>query len=154
MSWKGCSRLDEVRQVLGKGHWPVACSPELHAHVDGCRQCGDEVLLTTQFQLARGTALADARVESPNLICWRAQLRRRDAVLQRAGRPLAAAHMFALIVGLLVAVGVVAEKWQNAMAMVPSIDALRGDWGITPLIIGFGVLTMLCGVVVYLTAER
>jgi hypothetical protein len=100
MSWSGCARLDEVQLALAQGHWPAACSAELRAHVDRCRRCGDEVLLTRQFQMARGASVAAARVESPNLIWWRAQLRRRDAVLQRAGRPLAAAQVFALVIGL------------------------------------------------------
>ena len=38
----------------------------------------------------------------------------------------AAAQVFAFVVGLVVVVGVVAGKRQNAV--VPLVDALRGDW--------------------------
>jgi hypothetical protein len=154
MSWKGCSRLNEVRQALEQGHWPVACSQDLHAHVAGCGRCRDEVLLTTQFQLARGIAVVHAPVASSNLIWWRGQLRQRDAVQQRAGRPLAAAQAFALVLGLVAIVGAIAAGWRRVEAAVPSLDTLRADWGVAPLVIGAGVLTMLFGVVVYLTAER
>jgi anti-sigma factor RsiW len=146
-----CARLGEVRLALAQGHWPAACAAELRAHVDGCRRCGEEVLLATHFQAARNEAVAEARVEPASLVWWRAQLRRRDAVLKRAGRPLAAAYVFALVFVLAVMIGAIAAKWQGVVA---SLAMLRGDWGVAPLVVGLGVLTMLCGVVVYLTAER
>jgi anti-sigma factor RsiW len=149
-----CSRLGEVRLTLEQGHWPAACAAELRAHVEGCRRCGEEVLLATHFQAARNEAVAVARVEPASLVWWRAQLRRRDAVLKRAGRPLAAAQVFALVVVLAAMIGAIAVKWQGVVAGVASIATLRGDWGVAPLVVGLGVLTMLCGVVVYLTAER
>jgi hypothetical protein len=154
MSWTGCSRLDEVREALAQGHWPAACAGELRTHVEGCRRCGDEVLLTTRFQVSRGEAMAAARTEPANLVWWRAQLRRRDAVLKRAGRPLAAAQVFALAVVVAAMVGAIALKWKSLVTPVTSLATLRGDWGVVPLVVGLGVLTMLCGVVVYLTAER
>ena len=95
-----------------------------------------------------------ARTEPPNLVWWRAQLRRRDAVLKRAGRPLAAAQVFALAVVVAAMVGAIALKWQTVVAAVPSLVTLRADWGVVPLVVGLGVVTMLFGVVVYLTAER
>ena len=137
-----------------RGDWPAACAAELRTHVDGCHRCGDEVLLTTQFQVAKGEAVAAARTEPPNLVWWRAQLRRRDAVLQRAGRPLAAAQVFALAIVVAAMVGAIALKWRSLVMPVTSLAALRGDWGVVPLSVGLGVVTMLCGVVVYLTAER
>jgi hypothetical protein len=45
-------------------------------------------------------------------------------------------------------------KWRSLGAVVPSLAALRGDWGVAPLVVGLSVLTMLCGVVVYLTAKE
>jgi fatty acid desaturase len=112
------------------------------------------VLLTTQFQLAKGEAVEAARTESANLVWWRAQLRRRDALLQRAGRPLAAAQVFALAIVVAAIAGAIALKWQSLATSGASLAALRGDWGVAPLAVGLGVVTMLCGVVVYLTAER
>jgi hypothetical protein len=139
---------------LAQGHWPAACAAELRTHVEGCRRCGDEVLLTTQFQLAKGEAVKTARTEPANLVWWRAQLRRRDAVLTRAGRPLAAAQVFALAIVVAAMVGAIVLKWQSLMTPVASLASLRGDWDVVPLVVGLGVVTMLCGVVVYLTAER
>jgi hypothetical protein len=161
MSWRKCSRLNEVRQALGLGHWPDACTPDLRAHVEACTRCSEEILVTKHFQLARSEAVAAARTEPPNLLWWRAQLRRRNAALERAGRPLAAAQVFALLIILAVIVAATASHWRGFVDRVAaqwtplsSLTAMRGDWGLAPLIMGLAVIAMLGGVVVYLTAER
>ena len=154
----GCSRLDEVRQTLNQGHWPEASSPELRIHVDRCERCAQEVLLTKHFQLARVESMEAAQLGSSSLLWWRAQARRRNAALERAGRPLAAAQFFALAIVAAVIVAVIAWHWDtllNALIDAPkSLTALLGDWGAEPLVLGLGVVAMLGGVVVYLTAER
>ena len=162
MSWPGCNRLEEVRAALAHGHWPQACAPELRAHVEGCDRCAREILITQHLRGSRDTAMAAAQPGSPSLLWWRAQIRRRNAAMARAGRPLAAAHIFALAVVAAVVAGVVGLHWHSlldrAMAVpgvsVSSLTALLGDWGLTPLILGAAVIATLSGVVVYLTAER
>jgi hypothetical protein len=158
MSSRGCSRLGEVQQALALGHWPQACPADLRAHVEGCSRCSDEVLLTSHFQLTRTETIKAASTEPPNLLWWRAQLRRRNTALERAGRPLMAAQVFALFITVVAIAGVTAIHW-NALwdrlhAPLSSLTAMRGDWGLAPLIIGLGAVTMLGGLVVYLTAER
>jgi hypothetical protein len=162
MSSRGCSRLDEVQQALALGHWPQACPTELRTHVERCSRCSDEVLLTEHFQLTRTETIEAARTEPPNLLWWRAQLRRRNTALERAGRPLMAAQVFALVITLAVIAAATAIHWNGlwdrlrAAQWTPlaSLTAMRGDWGLAPLVVGLAAVAMLGGLVVYLTAER
>ena len=162
MSRFNCSRLDEVRATLAQGHWPHACAPELRAHVEGCTRCGQEVLLTQHMQVARNASMQAARPGAASLLWWRAQARRRNTALERAGRPLAAAQGFALVVALAVVAGLVVAHWQGIVASATagqsmpavSLTDLLGSWGLAPVVLAVALVTMLGGVVVYLTTER
>jgi hypothetical protein len=51
--------------------------------------------------------------------------------------------------------------WQSLLDRAPSAEnaaaaltALRGDWGLVPLVLVFAVVTTLGGVVVYLSTDR
>jgi hypothetical protein len=162
MSWLGCSRLDEVRQALAQGHWPQACAPELRAHVEGCVRCAQEVLLAEYMQVARNESVQAARPGAASLLWWRAQTRRRNAALERAGRPLAAAQIFALAVVLAVVAGLVAAHWHEILERAASAQAapafsfsdLLGSWGPAPVILAIALIATLGSVVVYLTTER
>ena len=164
MNWPACSRLDEVRAALAAGHWPQASAPDLRAHVAACTHCSQEVLITTHLQQSRAAAVATAHPGSASLLWWRAQVRRRNAALERAGRPLAAAHAFALILAAAVAIGLVATHWRAVLdrfatdtpLAAPSVSftSLIGQWGLIPIVLALALLTTLGGVVVYLTTER
>lgn len=158
MNSRGCSRLEEVQQALALGHWPQACPAELRTHVERCSRCSDEVLLTKHFQLTRTETIEAARTEPPNLLWWRAQLRRRNAALERAGRPLMAAQVFALLITLAAIAAAAAIHWNGLWdrlhTPLSSLTAMSGDWGMAPLIIGCAAVAMLGGLVVYLTVER
>jgi hypothetical protein len=126
--------------------------------LDGCERCAQEVLVTKHFQLARAEAVESAPTQPSSLLWWRAQARRRNTALERAGRPLAAAQIFALAIVASVIVAVIAWHWDgllNGLLDAPgSLSAMLGDWGVGPLVLGVVVVAMLGGVVVYLTAER
>ena len=155
-----CSRLDEVRQALIAGHWPQGSPPDVRDHVATCSRCQQEVLITQQLQLARAEAVASARPGTPSLLWLRAQARRRSAALERAGRPLAAAQIFALVLVAATICGMAARHWHGILAATRpdasafSLTALVGNWGLAPLIAACALLTTLGGVVVYLTTER
>jgi hypothetical protein len=104
MRFGACSREREVNQLLGRGQWPQACPGELRDHVAGCRSCREVVLVRQAFARERSGAFAEARLESPGALWWRAQLRRRNVALERIGRPLMGAQIFALSVCLTAAV--------------------------------------------------
>lgn len=111
-----CPHEKEVRQLLGLGQWPVACPAELRAHVDGCRTCGDLVLVSQAFRHARAESLVRARPVSPSVLLWRAQLRRRNAAMKRVARPLLGAQIFACAVALFAALGFADFEARNGVA--------------------------------------
>ena len=106
MSRLTCSRLDEVRTALAQGHWPEACAADLRAHAETCNRCAQEILLTTHLQQDRATTITSAQPVPASLLWWRAQVRRRNAALERAGRPIAAAQIFALVITAAAVVGI------------------------------------------------
>ena len=94
MTLSGCPREREVLDLLARGHWPQACSTDLRAHVDDCRSCAEQILLTEAFQHARAEASSAANLTSPAVLWWRAQLRRRNEAVERVGRPILGAQIF------------------------------------------------------------
>jgi hypothetical protein len=169
MTFGACTREKEIADLLHRGHWPQASTAELRAHVDGCRACSDLVLVTQTFQQARAHASAMPHLESSGVLWWRAQLRRRNAAVERIGRPILGAQIFALAISLVVAIG--AFSWQARhghpitalLAEIPGalhFDALlpasmpsfdRGLWLVVPIV---ATIALLGGVVVYLASEK
>jgi hypothetical protein len=103
MRFRACPHDAEVKDVLHRGHWPHSCAPEIRAHVEGCKACRDLVLVTQAFRSERAAASAMARIESPGVLWWRAQLRRRNAALEKIARPMLGAQVFAAAVMLIAA---------------------------------------------------
>jgi hypothetical protein len=104
MRFGACPREREVTEMLGRGQWPQGCGDEIRAHVAGCRSCRELVLVRQAFGHERMQAAGEARLDSPGAIWWRAQLRRRNAAIERIGRPLLGAQIFALAVCLVAAI--------------------------------------------------
>lgn len=100
MSLRACSRQSELRQAIEGGFWPHAAPADLRAHVDRCGECRSLVGILLAFRSARDTTVAAARLETPGALWWRAQLRRRNADLQRLKLPLLLANGFAVLVCL------------------------------------------------------
>jgi hypothetical protein len=154
MNWRGCPRQDEVRRALTQGFWPNACAVDLRAHVEQCTSCANEILITTHLQRARSEAMHAVQPGPSNLLWLRAQARRRNAAIERIGRPLAAAQAFAFAVILAAMVGIIATHWQNLTDRASSFTTILGAWGLAPIALGIGTLTLLGCLAVYLTAER
>jgi len=164
-----CPREREVNEMLGLGQWPEACGEELRAHVGGCRTCRELVVVRRAFGRERMEAAAEARLDSPGTLWWRAQLRRRNAAIERIGRPLLGAQIFALLVCLTAAVVYVLWltrrgfdwlAWVGEMPRALHLGALvPGSWGNSPwgLWLGISVAVMAAlmgGVLVYLGSEK
>jgi hypothetical protein len=153
-----CSRGDEVRDLLAQGHWPEACEAELRAHVADCRGCSEMVMLTQSFRAAREDAAAMARPVPASLVWWRAQLRRRQAAMEQVSKPIVGAQIFAVVVSLCAAVGLVGwlvergDLWNFGMGL--SLGSVKASWGLLPMVACLGALALLGAVVVYLTVER
>lgn len=103
MTFRTCTREKELTALLEQGHWPHACSTELREHVAACNACRALVSVTLAFRSERAHAMGQPRLESPGVLWWRAQLRRRNAALARLSRPLLGAQIFAVVVVLLAA---------------------------------------------------
>jgi hypothetical protein len=165
-----CSRENEVAELVERGYWPQACSSELRAHVDACRACSDLVLLTSAFQHARAHAAGMARLESPGVLLWRAQLRRRNAAVERIGKPLIRAQVFALAVTVVLTLGFMASQARQGLhwiswfegplhplhfealwpAALATFDGGR-LWFLVPVL---AALAILSGVVAYVASEQ
>lgn len=116
MNLTSCPYEKEVRRLMDLGQWPDACPAELRAHVSGCRSCSDLVLVTEAFHHARANSVAAAQPVAPAVLLWRAQLRRRNAAVERIGRPLLGAQIFACAVALVAAVGFAVFEARNGVA--------------------------------------
>jgi len=98
-----CSSEKELQETLRQGRWPHACDPDLRAHVAGCRDCQELVLVSQTLQKAKSNdeqfaRLPLARVSgSPGLLWWRGQLRRRSEAIQSVTEPLALAEKAGLL---------------------------------------------------------
>jgi hypothetical protein len=164
----GCAREKEIAELLRNGHWPQACPSELRAHVAACRTCSDLVLVTETFRAERLHAMPP-RLESAGAIWWRAQLRRRNDAIERIGRPILGAQIFALGIALVVGLGIVGWELRRGFnialwlaeilhtlhlsALLPtSAPTFEGNlWLLVPLL---ATLALVSGVIVYLASEK
>jgi hypothetical protein len=164
-----CPREKEVAALVHRGHWPQACPEDLRAHVHQCRACSDLVLVTATFQSARAQSAAMPRLESPGVLWWRAQLRRRNAAIERIARPILGAQIFAFAVTLVVAAGAIVWQakqgfhlvsWLLQLPQALNLDALlpasrphleSGVWLLVPVL---ATVALLGGVFVYLASEK
>jgi hypothetical protein len=167
MNLEGCARESELKQTLASGQWPQAVSDELRAHVRGCRNCREQVLLATAFLEARSASISAARVGTPGLVWWRAQLRRRTQAVERVVKPLLGAQIFAFAVMLVAALGFagVYLRWQEDLlswlqglpqavaGRFSDLSSAGGAGWLLPLVL-LSVLALFGGAVVYFSSER
>jgi hypothetical protein len=166
---KSCPHEAEVQAILRRGHWPEACDPEFRKHLETCRACAEQLLVLHAFHNARTHAMQATRLDHPNLIWWRAQLRRRNDALQRVSKPIATAQIFALCVAIFAGAALLIFQirrgfsWSSLLpdsSGLSHLDALSffasltADWGLFLLLAGLGTLALLGGVVLYLAADR
>jgi hypothetical protein len=161
-----CAREREVTELLDLGCWPDACPEDLRTHVESCRICSDLVVVSQAFQAAHRQTAPLPHLESAGALWWRAQLRRRNAAIEKVGRPILGAQIFALVISVIVGVGVLA--WQGSAlrallqdlpralhldALVPA--ALSQQGGMASIVLAvLATVALLSGVVVYLATEK
>lgn len=177
MNLTSCTYEKEVRQLIARGQWPDACPPELRAHVSGCRTCGDLVVVSGAFHQARVESVAAARPVAPAVLLWRAQLRRRNAAMERIARPLLGAQVFAFAVVVFAALGFAGFEtrsdadwftwsfWSDWFAQLPQAAAAQWDslssgsiasmgWSWMVLIPALATLLLLGSVAVYFATDK
>lgn len=171
MMLRPCTYEREITELLRLGHWPAAASEELLAHVSGCRGCSDLVLVTQSFQQTRERVGPSARLQAPGVLWWRAQLRRRNAAVERINKPILGAQIFAFAITVLCAVGFVVFqathgiRWMSWFAdsassqtsyrdAVRSFVSVASNWGVMTLVPGAIVLAVMSGIVLYLASDN
>lgn len=168
MKFRACVREQEVTALLERGQWPAASSEELRAHVAACRPCRELIVVRRALGADRLLAVREARLEAPGVLWWRAQLRRRNAAMERIARPFVGAQIFALVVcvgGLAAYVYAQARRgfdwlaWIGELprtlhlsALLPQMQA-KSSWEIW-LPIAAAMFAILVGVIVYLASEQ
>lgn len=170
MKLKVCAYEKEVKQLLLRGGWPTACTDELRAHMAACRGCADLVLVTASFQRERQTAVSAARIGTPGALWWRAQLRRRNAAVERIARPIMGAHLFALFVCAAVVIAALTDQARHGIAWLTLLEELPhaltvnlsgiwssmlldSGWSFLVLLPAIATLALLSGVAVFLAGS-
>lgn len=166
MTMRPCKRRQEVLHLVARGHWPHACPSDLRAHLDDCRSCAELLLVTDAFQQFRTATEAQATLPAPGAIWWRAQLRRRNAAMERVGKPILGAYVFALALTVMVAAGFAISQARHGLRWLEwADDAVHGPvfspsaWlssggALAVLIPVLATVALVGAVVVYLAVER
>jgi len=143
MTLHPCSRQSEVQQLLSHGHWPHACPADLRAHLAGCRSCRDLLLVTQAFQQSRAAASAQVKLPPAGAIWWRAQLRRRNAAVERVGKPIMGAYLFALSITVLVATAFAISQAHHGVRWLDWLDWMAQSQSASPHVEPFSASTLL-----------
>ncbi len=111
------------------------------------------------------------QVQSPGVLWWRAQLRRRNAAVERINKPILGAQIFAFAITFVLAVGFVVfqathgVRWlswfgEALSSQTSYLDALRSlvwtgsDWSLVVVVAGAIAVTLMGGIVVYLASDH
>ena len=169
MRLSGCPREPELSRLLDLGQWPEACTEEMRAHVAGCRLCGELLAVRQALGRERSIAAAEPRLEAPGVLWWRAQLRRRNAAIERIGRPILGAQIFALAVFLAGAILYVLAQarrgfdWLAWLADLPRALHLgtlipeslaKSPWETWLMVSLAAMVLVMGGVIVYFGSEK
>jgi predicted anti-sigma-YlaC factor YlaD len=164
VSLYSCSYEHELTAALQKARWPEACTPELRTHVETCPHCKELLLVARAFQRARREALPQARLVSPSLIWWRAQLRQRNEAMERAAKPIAVVETLALVGTLLAVVALAVGMRADFTAWLydsGGLTLLKGLWPAesgtslaTVLLAGTATLGLLGALAAYLVVRN
>lgn len=166
MTFRACNREKELTALLEQGHWPHACPAEMQEHVAGCSSCRGLVGVTLAFRRERAQAMAQPRLESPGVLWWRAQLRRRNAALERLSRPLLGAQIFAVVLALAAAGAFLAVQVRQGASWLSDMprtlhfaSLLPAAWQNFPgaglaLVLFMVLAALVGGVALYVASDR
>jgi hypothetical protein len=158
MNIRTCPRQPEIKQLIQQGHWPDACEPELRAHVAACAACTDTVQFARIFQTARAESMLRAPMDSAGPLWWRAQLRRRNAALERIVKPIRTAQIFTAAICLLATIGFVIFQERSGNNWLSNLQQLwpfasTSGWSLTLLISSAGILAVVAVAALFLASE-
>jgi|RhiMethySRZTD1v2_1073278.scaffolds.fasta_scaffold1837593_2 hypothetical protein len=121
-----CQRDMEIMTVVSTGRWPDGCSDELRNHIASCSSCSDVLEVARALHEDRELAGQEARIPSPDLVWWRAELRARQEAVRVASRPITLVQAFgaAATVGVAAAFLKAAWPWIKNVLAVPNLSLL------------------------------
>lgn len=171
---RSCTKEAEIKRLLALGHWPQAAPDELREHAQACLVCSDKILIAQAFRKARSASAAQAQLPSAGVIWWRAQLRKRNAAVERINQPILLAQVFAIAATLcLTGLFVFAElqrgsAWKSWFAGTLQSSAfdwkllwpfgtdgwLKPEMNAAYLIVGVVMMAICGGVVYFVNSEK
>jgi hypothetical protein len=151
-----CVQQQKVAVAIQAGQWPDGCDPALRAHAESCPVCSDVALLGQAFRQSRSSALQQPQLPSPGILWWRAQLRRKNADLERVMRPVAVAEKIAVLFVTLAVVALVRWQHQEMVVWVSNIWGPLANFTQVPglLLLGGMMLLIFGGFAVYLLRAK
>ena len=151
-----CAQHDLVAATIQAGHWPAAADPALRAHVESCPSCSDLVLVAQTLRQSRTESAQSARLASPGILWWRAQVRRRNSALQSVARPVAVAEGVALLILLVAVIALAAWQHDQVAAWLGTVFGPLSNIAQIPgaLMVGLGTLLVFGGFAVYLLLAK
>lgn len=154
MKLRSCNYESELSSALRNGTWPHACGADLQAHVASCHDCRDLVLITESLRHARAESMLAAPLPSPGLLWWKAQLRRRNAALERMNESMALTGRIALVCTLVsgIALGILNAPELSGWVQWFSAPPLTGS--MVPVFAALVAVALFGGVAVYLLAYK
>jgi hypothetical protein len=158
MNIRTCPREPEIKQHIQQGHWPDACEPELRAHVAVCTTCAETVQFAQIFQTARAESMLRAPIDAAGPLWWRAQLRRRNAALERITKPLRTAQIFAAAICMMATIGFLVFQERSGNSWLSNLQQLwpfasTTGWSLTLLISSVGLLAVVTVAALFLASE-
>ena len=151
-----CSQHDLVAATIQTGHWPAAADSALRAHVESCPSCSDLVLVAQTLRQARTESTQSARLASPGILWWRAQVRRRNSALESVSRPVAVAEGVALLILLVAVIAFAAWQHDQVAAWLGAVFGPLSNIAQIPgaLMVGLGTLLVFGGFALYLLLAK
>jgi hypothetical protein len=154
-----CSQQERVAAAVRNGEWPDGCDAELRTHVENCPACSDVVLVAQALRQSRAATLAMPELPPAGILWWRAQIRHRNAAIQRVIQPVAVAEKIAMLIVVLATIALGAWRYQELASWFSGLSGPLSDLtqvtqlpGI--LTLGLGTLVILLGSAIYLIRAK
>lgn len=151
-----CSQQERVAAAVLAGQWPDGCDSELRSHAETCETCRDLALVAQTIRQSRHAALQAPQIPSSGLLWWRAQIRRRNAAIERMTQPIAIAEKVAVLMVLLAAIALIAWQHQQLTTWFSSVWGPLSNAAQMPglLMLGVGTLVIFGGFAAYLLRAK
>ncbi|HEY9137408.1 MAG TPA: hypothetical protein VIM67_03990 [Terriglobus sp.] len=146
-----CSWKNEVAQTVREGRWPSGCTEDLRNHVASCTACSEEARLLSAFVTARGISMHIATLQSPELLWWKAQLRKRHQAMEQMEGPGLAISTATIAASIVILIVVLSTAWKQIHWVALFTTIYPTGWStwmtitLTAALSAFAVVAMVIG---------